>query len=107
MAGILMAVCSASDDNIQNSKITHPLVWRSPEGIRVKRYGGWGGGYPGMYGGGGYPGMYGGGYPGGYGGGGYGGGFPMGGSYGSSSWGSYSSSKSGGFSSFNNGYFGR
>ncbi|EFO91543.1 hypothetical protein GCK72_006046 [Caenorhabditis remanei] len=103
VAGLLLAVCLASED-LGNSEFNHPknLIWRSPEGIRVKRYGGWGGGYPGMYGGygGGYPGM------GGYGGG-YGGGYPMGGSYGSSSWGSYSSSRSGGYSSFNNGYFGR
>ncbi|CAP24095.1 Protein CBG02415 [Caenorhabditis briggsae] len=85
-------------------ELDHPenLMWRAPEGVRVKRQ--WGGGYPGMYGGGGYPGMYGGG---GYPGGGYGGGMPMGGSYGSSSWGSYSSSKSGGFSSFNTGFYGR
>ncbi|EGT56441.1 hypothetical protein CAEBREN_25479 [Caenorhabditis brenneri] len=98
VAGLLMTICWASENG--ESEISHPknLLWRFPDGLRVKRQ--WGGGYPGMGYGGGYPPMYGGG---GYG----GGGFPMGGSYGSSSWGSYSSSKSGGFSSFNNGFYGR
>ncbi|PIC46786.1 hypothetical protein B9Z55_006366 [Caenorhabditis nigoni] len=88
VAAFLVSICHTFE-------LDHPknLMWRAPEGVRVKRQ--WGGGFPGMYGGGGYPG------------GGYGGGMPMGGSYGSSSWGSYSSSKSGGFSSFNTGFYGR
>ncbi|VDP02692.1 unnamed protein product [Heligmosomoides polygyrus] len=68
---------------------------------RVKRYGGWGGGYPGGFGGG-YPGGFGGGYP-GYGG--FGGGYPgFGGGYGRSYGSSFGLSSSFNLGGYNNGY---
>uniref|UniRef100_A0A8R1E1G3 Uncharacterized protein n=1 Tax=Caenorhabditis japonica TaxID=281687 RepID=A0A8R1E1G3_CAEJA len=94
VAALLFVGTFAMPEHVQQNSLLHPknLGWKAPEGHRERRYGGWGGGYPG--------GFYG--YPGGYGG--YGG---YGGSYGSSSWGSYSSTRSGGFSSYSSGFYGR